>query len=78
MAQVISPAIHCLFNHRCIDVVFGDRLVFPAPKPSNYSMDQVSFSVSIGTIVRFSCMHLGERRIKPSRPLSLVMGTEKI
>jgi fermentation-respiration switch protein FrsA (DUF1100 family) len=45
---------------------FGDRLVFPAPKPSSYSMDQVSFSVSIGSNYSIACMHLGERD-KPKR-----------
>ena len=45
---------------------FGDRLVFPAPKPSNYSKDQVSFSVMIESNHSIACMHLGERD-KPKR-----------
>ena len=40
---------------------FGDRLVFPAPNPSTYSEDQVSFSVKIGDSLSIACMHRGER-----------------
>ena len=44
----------------------GDRLVFPAPKPSTYCKDQVSFLVTIGSNHSIACLHLGERD-KPKR-----------
>ena len=38
----------------------GDRLVFPAPSPSTYSEDQVSFTVTDKNKVSIACLHLGE------------------
>ena len=45
---------------------FGDRLVFPAPRPSTYSKDQVSFTVADKNKVSIACLHLGETD-KPKR-----------
>ena len=57
---------------------FGDRLVFPAPRPSTYSNDQVSFTVPVKNKASIACLHLGERQINLSELLSTVMGTAKI
>ena len=45
---------------------FGDRLVFPAPHPSTYSNDQVSFTVKVKNKASIACLHLGETE-KPKR-----------
>jgi pimeloyl-ACP methyl ester carboxylesterase len=45
---------------------FGDRLVFPAPRPSTYSEDQVSFTVTVKNKASIACLHLGETD-KPKR-----------
>lgn len=45
---------------------FGDRLVFPAPHPSTYSNDQVSFTVTVKNKASIACLHLGETE-KPKR-----------